>query len=117
MPTMDYSKLRGRIKECGYTQKSLAEAIEISESHFSQKLTGNYPFTQKEIDKICDALKISVSEIGAFFFLLKVDVYQLLNARQKGGRVWIRKEIFGTKWAITVCGVRRSCWTARPPQP
>mgnify|MGYP000686358464 CR=1 FL=1 len=65
MPTMDYSKLRGRIKECGYTQKSLAEAIEISESHFSQKLTGNYPFTQKEI---CDALKISVSEIGAFFF-------------------------------------------------
>ena len=68
MPTMDYSKLRGRIKECGYTQKSLAEAIEISESHFSQKLTGNYLFTQKEIDKICDALKISVSEIGAFFF-------------------------------------------------
>lgn len=68
MPTMDYSKLCGRIKECGYTQKSLAKVIEISESHFCQKLSGKYPFTQKEIDKICDALKISVNEIGAFFF-------------------------------------------------
>lgn len=68
MPTMDYSKLCGRIKECGYTQKSLAKVIEISESHFCQKLSGKYPFTQKEIDKICDELKISVDEIGAFFF-------------------------------------------------
>ena len=68
MPKMDYSKLCGRIKECGYTQKSLAKVIEISESHFCQKLSGKYPFTQKEIDKICDALKISVDEIGAFFF-------------------------------------------------
>lgn len=32
MPTMDYSKLRGRIKECGYTQKSLAESIGISKA-------------------------------------------------------------------------------------
>lgn len=32
MPTMDYSKLKGRIKECGFTQKSLAEEIGTSES-------------------------------------------------------------------------------------
>lgn len=68
MPVMDYSKLRGRIKECGYTQKSLAGAIGTSEGQFCQKLTGKYPFTQTEIDKICDALEISVSEIGSFFF-------------------------------------------------
>ena len=68
MPVMDYSKLRGRIKECGYTQKSLAGGIGISEGQFCQKLTGKYPFTQKEIDKICDVLKISVNEIGLFFF-------------------------------------------------
>lgn len=44
MPTMDYSKLKGRIKECGFTQKSLAEEIGTSESQFCLKLTGKYPF-------------------------------------------------------------------------
>lgn len=65
---MDYSKLRGRIKERGHTQKSLAEVIGVSEGQFCQKLTGRYPFTQREIDKICDELGISVNEIGVFFF-------------------------------------------------
>lgn len=68
MPTMDYSKLRGRIKECGYTQKSLAEPIGISEGQFCQKLTGKYPFKQTEIDRICDCLTISAEEIGPYFF-------------------------------------------------
>ena len=68
MPTMDYSKLRGRITECGYTQKSLAETIGTSEGQFCMKMTGKFPFKQTEIDKICDALKISVDEIGVYFF-------------------------------------------------
>lgn len=68
MPTMDYSKLRGRIKECGHTQKSLAEAIGTSEGQFCMKLTGKFPFKQTEIDRICDALQISVDEIGVYFF-------------------------------------------------
>lgn len=68
MPTMDYSKLRGRIKECGHTQKSLAEVVGTSEGQFCQKLAGKYPFTQREIDKICDALGISANEIGLFYF-------------------------------------------------
>ena len=68
MPTMDYSKLKGRIIECGFTQKSLAEEIGTSESQFCLKLTGKYPFKQMEIDRICDALKIEVSKIGVYFF-------------------------------------------------
>ena len=68
MPTMDYSKLKGRIKECGFTQKSLAEEIGTSEGQFCLKLTGKYPFKQTEIDRICDALKIEVGEIGVYFF-------------------------------------------------
>ena len=68
MPTMDYSKLKGRIRECGFTQKSLAEEIGTSEGQFCLKLTGKYPFKQTEIDRICDALKIEVSEIGVYFF-------------------------------------------------
>ena len=68
MPTMDYSKLKGRIKEFGFTQKSLAERIGTSEGQFCQKLTGKYPFKQNEIDRICDALKIDACEIGVYFF-------------------------------------------------
>lgn len=68
MPSMDYSKLSGRIKERGYTQKALAEVIGISEGQFCQKLAGRYPFKQTEIRNICDALGISGEEIGVYFF-------------------------------------------------
>ena len=68
MPIMDYSKLSGRIKECGYTQKSLAEAAGISEGQFCQKLSGKYAFKQTEIHNICDLLGIEATEIGAYFF-------------------------------------------------
>ena len=77
VPEMDYSKLIGRIRECGYTQKSLARQIHVSESHFCQKLSGNYPFKQTEIERICDALQISAGEIGLYFFTQKVEKTQL----------------------------------------
>lgn len=48
MPTMDYSKLKGRIKECGFTQKSLAEEIGTSEGQFCLKLTGKYPLSRRD---------------------------------------------------------------------
>ena len=38
MPTMDYTLLRGRIRDCGMTQKDLAEKAGISEGQFCQKL-------------------------------------------------------------------------------
>lgn len=68
MPTMNYAKLRGRIVERGLTQKSLASIIGASESQFSQKMSGKYPFKQTEIERICDALQISADEIGTYFF-------------------------------------------------
>lgn len=68
MPIMDYSRLRGRIAECGFTQKSLAESVSISEGQFCQKMSGKYPFKQTEIERICDVLSIEASEIGAYFF-------------------------------------------------
>ena len=37
MPTMDYTLLRGRIRDCGMTQKDLAEKAGISEGQFCQK--------------------------------------------------------------------------------
>lgn len=73
MPRMDYSKLLGRIKEYGYTQKSLAESVHISESHFCQKISGNYPFKQTDIQRICETLHIPCNEIGTYFFTKKVE--------------------------------------------
>ena len=73
MPEMDYSKLIGRAAEMGYTQKALAERIGVSESHFCQKLNGNYSFKQKEIRDICETLLIASDEIGTYFFTPKVE--------------------------------------------
>ena len=68
----DYSKLLGRIKECGFTQTALAKKIGISVSTLSEKLNNKYPFTMKEISAICEALSISKEEIGVYFFAEKV---------------------------------------------
>ena len=64
----DYSKLLGRIKECGLTQDQLAKAIGKNKSTLSAKLNGQFSFTTKEIDDICKVLDISNSEIGDYFF-------------------------------------------------
>jgi len=70
MLKMDYSKLLGRIKELGYTQESVAAATKMSESQFCQKLSGNYPFKQTDIQNLCECLKIPIEEIGTYFFKL-----------------------------------------------
>lgn len=68
----DYSKLLGRIKECGYTQESLAKRIGIAESSICLKLNNKADFKKIEVFLICEALGISIEEIGAYFFTLKV---------------------------------------------
>lgn len=73
MLRMDYSKLLGRIKEKGHTQKSVAEAIKVSEGQFCQKLAGNYPFKQTDIRNLCEVLAIPTSEIGIYFFSPEVE--------------------------------------------
>ena len=64
----NYSKLLGRIKECGYTQDKLAKEIDRDRSSISAKLNGKSAFTAKEIDQICKVLDIPNSEIGSYFF-------------------------------------------------
>ena len=71
MPTMDYTLLRGRIRDCGMTQKDLAEKAGISEGQFCQKLARTFAFRQDEIDRICALLSISAADIGRYFFLPK----------------------------------------------
>lgn len=67
----DYSKLLGKIKECGYTQKSLSEAVGIGEGTMSLKLNNESSFGQKDMLKICEVLGISYLDIGAYFFCRK----------------------------------------------
>lgn len=68
----DYSKLLGRIKECGFTQKTLAKHIGIAESSMCLKLNNKANFAHSEMYLISEALKIAVSEIGVYFFTPKV---------------------------------------------
>lgn len=68
----DYSKLLGRIREKGLTQKELAEQIGISATTLNLKLCNNNFFTQKEVLKLCKALDISNGEVADYFFAEKV---------------------------------------------
>ena len=64
----DFSKLLGRIKECGYTQESLANAIGKDKSTLCLKLNNKGEFKAAEIHDICRELDIPNEEISNYFF-------------------------------------------------
>ena len=66
---MNRFKLLGKIAEAGHTQKSLAEAIGMSETTLSSRITGKSSFNVDEVLAICDALHIEDSAEKAVIFL------------------------------------------------
>ena len=66
----NYSKLLGRMKECGFTQEQLAKAIDINKATLSGKLNNRFSFSQEEIIAICKLLNIPVCEIGDYFYAM-----------------------------------------------
>ena len=68
----DFSKLLGRIKECGYTQEQLADEIGITKTTLNLKLNNKANFTLPEMEKIRRVLCIAVEEMGVYFFTPKV---------------------------------------------
>ena len=68
----NYSKLLGRMKECGFTQEQLAKAIGINRATLSAKLNNKFSFAQEEILAICKLLHIPISEIGDYFYAMGV---------------------------------------------
>lgn len=68
MDEYNYSKLVGRIKECGYSQKRLAEAVGMCEASLNLKLKNRTNFRQDEIVKISTALGIPLAECDQYFF-------------------------------------------------
>lgn len=68
--SFNYSKLLGKMKECGFTQEQLAKAIGINKGTLSTKLNNKFSFSQNEILDICKVLNIPVCEIGEFFYAM-----------------------------------------------
>lgn len=71
----DFSKLLGRIKECGFTQQMLAKEIGMTKTTMNLKLNNknkNAYFTAPEIEKIRRVLHIDIDEIGVYFFTPRV---------------------------------------------
>ena len=64
----NYSKLLGRLRECGFTHVQLAKAIGISKATLSAKLNNHFSFTAIEMISICKVLSIPLSEINEYFF-------------------------------------------------
>lgn len=68
----DYSKLSGKIKEKYGSQKAFSEALGISETTLSNKMSGFYYFTQAEIKKSCRLLDLEPGSVTDYFFTVRV---------------------------------------------
>ena len=66
---MDYSRLRGRIREKVGTEGTLASSIGRSHSWLSAALNGKAVFEQTDIWAICEMLDIPRDEVGDYFFV------------------------------------------------
>lgn len=75
--SFNYRKLKGRIREIFNTQSAFAEAMGISTTSLSAKLNNKIEFSQKEIDKASDLLKIKKEEIPIYFFTPEVQEPEL----------------------------------------
>ena len=52
------AEFRGTMVACGYTQKSLAAELDMSENALSLKIRGKSAFTLDEVVKICKAFRL-----------------------------------------------------------
>ena len=66
----NYSKLLGKMRECGFTQEQLANAIGINKGTLSVKLNNRFSFSQEEIIAICKLLNIPICEISDYFYAM-----------------------------------------------
>ena len=73
----DYNKLRGRIREVFKTQSAFAKAIGMSTTSLSAKLNNLVEFSQNEIEKAVELLKIDKEDIPVYFFTLEVQEAEL----------------------------------------
>ena len=68
----DFSKLKGLIREKKLTQEDMAKEIDVAYSTFNLKINGNAYFSQDEIYRISNFLKIPKEKIYDYFFTLNI---------------------------------------------
>lgn len=68
---MDYSKIRGAIREKYGTQQAFAPALGMSEASLSAKLNGRTEWQTDEIVKACELLGIPLEQAHEYFFCPK----------------------------------------------
>nr|WP_302469127.1 DUF739 family protein [Intestinimonas massiliensis (ex Afouda et al. 2020)] len=68
----DYSKLLGRMRECGYTQEKLAKCLGISECSLNLSLNNKRNFRQDEMLKVGELLGVPASKLQCYFFAHKL---------------------------------------------
>ncbi len=73
MKQYDYSKLKGRIKECFSKQSEFAQKLGISEASLSYKLNNKNVFDQDEIQTAIDIFDLTAQETMDYFFTTEVD--------------------------------------------
>lgn len=64
----EHSKLKGRIREKGFTQEDIARQINIAPSTFSTKINGIVFFNQDEIEQMAEFLQVPNEEYKEYFF-------------------------------------------------
>ena len=62
----NFSKLKGRMTECGYSHKEMAKALGISPVTFSMKINGKRDFTLTELITMSKVLKMET--VMPYFF-------------------------------------------------
>lgn len=73
MQEYDYSKLKGKIKECFSKQAEFAQHLGISDTSLSNKLNNKTAFDQDEIYNAIKIFNLKAEDALAYFFTLKVD--------------------------------------------
>ncbi len=68
----NYSKLKGRIIEIFGSNGAFIDAMGWSRPTFSRKISGESEWTDTEIFKAAELLKIGVDDIHVYFFALTV---------------------------------------------
>lgn len=68
----DYSNLYGLMAQKGVTRKMLAEKIGMARTYFCTILRQGNPMTSDVVYRIANTLGIDSTEIGFYFFVLKV---------------------------------------------
>lgn len=68
----NYNKLRGRIREKYGTQEDFAKALGIGTVSLSYKLNNKSEWSQQEINKAVELLRIEDNDIVSYFFTEKV---------------------------------------------